>query len=106
MTTVKLYRNAKNHIWSDDQIWAAHESTDGFDFVGTFGPLIPWDGGDCPLPPDTQIIAYFRNRRPYVGQAIWPDMPESAKPFMWHHAPSGPRTDPAADIVAYRIKLD
>jgi hypothetical protein len=103
---IKLYWDKKNHIWSDDQIRAAFEDFQNFNLIGTFGPWTPWAGGDCPLPPETPIIAYFRDRRPYVGPAIWPDMRAKAKPFMWHHAPSGPRTEPGSDIVAYRVQIE
>lgn len=96
---IDVYRDTATNALTD-------APADGREYVGTYGELINWQGGDCPVPPDTEVIAYFRGRRPYLGPAIWPDMPASAKPFIWHHAPMGKRTDPKADIVAYRVKVE
>ena len=70
------------------------------------GPIIPWAGGDCPVPESTLVRCLFRGRLPYLGAAIWPEMPASARAVMWHHAPSGRRTNPASDIVAYQVACD
>jgi hypothetical protein len=69
-----------------------------------FGPLIPWAGGECPLPHDKVVRCLFRGREPYIGEAIWPLMPEKFKEMMWQHAPYKARTDPQQDIVAYQVK--
>jgi len=93
-------------IYRDTETNTIHETHgEGRVAIGNYEQWIEWRGGECPVPHDTQIIAYFRGRRPYVGPAIWPAMASRAKPFMWHHAPSGPRTDPASDSVAYRVRL-
>lgn len=69
------------------------------------GRLIRWRGGDCPVPPGVIVRALFRGRRPYVGPAIWPGMPERGRATMWRHAPSPGRSDPNADIIAYQVAL-
>lgn len=71
----------------------------------TYGPIYPWEGGDCPLPHDTQVRCLFRGRPPYEGLAIWPGLPEQAKASMWKHAPAPGRIDPNRDIVAYQLRL-
>lgn len=93
---MKLYRNTRTN-----EITEAN-SADAVE-LGEFGPLIQWHGGDCPVPHDAILIAYFRGRPPYFGNAIWSGLPERAKQFVWHHAPSGPRNRSAADIVGYRM---
>lgn len=70
-----------------------------------FGAFFPWHGGDCPVPPDTEVRCLFRGRRPYVGPAIWPSLPDSAKANMWKHAPAPGRPDPMNDIVAYQVRV-
>ena len=73
--------------------------------MSEYGPLIGWNGGECPVPPDTQVRCFFRGRNPYSGPAIWPQLRDEDQATMWHHAPSGRRFDPAADIVAYQVKV-
>lgn len=77
----------------------------GRDHDAEYGPLQLWLGGECPIDPNTQICAIFRNRYPYFGPAIWPEFSASAAATMWHHAPSGRRTDPNADIVGYMERV-
>lgn len=67
----------------------------------TPGPLMPWHGGDCPVDAAQIVRCYFRGRRPYVGQAIPPEIPKGSE--MWAHAPAKGRTDPRFDIVAYQV---
>jgi hypothetical protein len=70
-----------------------------------FGALQDWSGGECPLDPGTLVRCVFRGRRPYVGPAIYPAMPERAKVAMWQHAPCEGRSDTAMDIVGYQVRL-
>ena len=71
----------------------------------TYGPYVKWAGGECPVAADTNVRCLFRGRRPYIGQAIWPDLPELAKAAMWMHAPAPGRHDPAMDIIAYQVRV-
>ena len=70
-----------------------------------FGPMLPWSGGECPVNPDTVVRAVFRGRRPYIGRAIWPELPERGKASMWRHAPCAGRHNPAYDIIGYQEAL-
>jgi hypothetical protein len=70
-----------------------------------FGTLKPWRGGECPVSHDVIVRCIFRGRRPYIGKAIWPEMPERGRPYIWTHAPAPGRTDPAYDIVAYQERI-
>lgn len=70
-----------------------------------FGPLSPWSGGDCPIPPSAYVRCLFRGRRPYIGPAIWPELPDSGKAAMWRHAPAPGRSNPASDIVAFQARI-
>lgn len=70
-----------------------------------YGPLVEWHGGACPVDPNIQVRCFFRGRRPYVGPAIWPQLRGEDQAIMWQHAPHGRRTDPAADIVAYQVRV-
>lgn len=67
------------------------------------GPLIPWGGGECPVHPEARVRCHFRGRRPYVGPAINPNVPQDKQASIWRHAPFYGRTDPAFDIVAYEV---
>lgn len=71
----------------------------------TFGPIVAWSGGECPVDEAAEVRALFRSRRPYIGPAIWPEMPEQGRAAMWQHAPYPGRTNPAADIVAYQVRI-
>lgn len=70
-----------------------------------FGPVTEWPGGACPVPPSSEVRCLFRGRRPYVGPAIYPELPARAKEAMWHHAPYPGRSNPASDIVAFQARL-
>ena len=52
-----------------------------------YGPPIKWDGGECPVPPDTVVTAQLRS-----GEVLGPDR---ASAFTWNHI-GGP-----GDIVSY-----
>ncbi len=69
-----------------------------------YGPVKPWAGGACPVSPDADVRCIFRGRRPYLGKAIWPGLPERYKGAMWLHSPAPGRTDPTADIVGYQVR--
>lgn len=51
---------------------------------------IKWEGGECPLPDNPDVIVKWRNGATWRGRAF---------DFQWHNMPS----DPSADIRAYRI---
>ena len=70
-----------------------------------FGEMRQWTGGKCPVAPTQIVRALFRGRRPYIGEAIWSQVPDRLKDSVWMHAPSKGRTDPAADIVAYQLRI-
>lgn len=70
-----------------------------------FGEIKDWHGGDCPVDPDTIVRCIFLGRRPYIGQAIYPALPERAKAAMWQHAPCEGRCDPAMDIIGYQVRI-
>ena len=71
-----------------------------------FGPVIPHNGGECPVAPDQHVRCFFRGRRPYPGgPAIPPYVPEAYKSSVWKHAPAPGRFDSAMDIVAYQVRL-
>lgn len=80
--------------------WCEGRAPDAF-----YGPLIQWNGGKCPVPPDTLVRCIFRGRRPYLDVAIWPHLPERAKESMWMHAPAPGRVDPDFDIIAYQVRV-
>lgn len=77
----------------------------GREHDAVYGPVREWTGGECPVDPNMEIRALFRNRRPYFGPAIYPDFSPENQATMWHHAPSGRRHNPDADIVAYQVRL-
>ena len=81
-------------------VWARKRAPDA-----VYGPVHEWNGGECPIDPNMEIRALFRGRNPYFGPAIWPQLRPQDQVTMWHHAPSGRRFDPAADIVAYQVRL-
>ena len=70
-----------------------------------YGPLTPWAGGACPVSGDTLVRCLFRGRRPYMGPAMWPGFHYQAQRAMWCHAPAPGRPDPAADIIAYQVRI-
>jgi hypothetical protein len=70
-----------------------------------YGPVIPWEGGDCPVSPDVFVRCFFRDRRPYIGRAIFEGLPDAMKSSVWEHAPFKYRADPANDIVAYQVRV-
>ena len=51
-----------------------------------YGPWIKWNGGECPVPPDTVVTVQMRS-----GKVLGPDR---ASAYMWNHI---------GDIVEYRI---
>ena len=53
-----------------------------------YGPWIKWDGGECPVPPDTLVGVKLRCRSSELSSL--------AKRYYWHHNGDG------ADIVSYR----
>ena len=53
-----------------------------------YGPWIKWDGGECPVPPDTLVGVKLRCRSSELSGL--------AKRYYWHHNGDG------ADIVSYR----
>ena len=53
--------------------WIADRPADA-----AYGPMKPWGGGECPVPPETPVRAVFRGRRPYIGPAIWPSFPATS----------------------------
>lgn len=55
---------------------------------------IPWEGGECPVFPDTPVNVHLRNGRASVGDGIsaW-----SASQYDWTH------TGHSSDIIAYRV---
>jgi len=72
-----------------------------------FGPLVAWDGGERPVPPETIVRCLFRHgrRRPYIGRAAWEHHSQFSQAAMWHHAPSPGRNNPGSDIVAYQVEV-
>lgn len=80
------------------------------DWVGglpdyVFGPLTEWSGGECPVPASSEVRCLFRERRPYIGPAIWGGMGEAGKAAMWQHAPFPGRSNPGSDIVAFQARI-
>lgn len=65
-----------------------------------------WNGGECPVPPETVVRCLFRGRRPYIGHAIWQGLSGADACAMWRHAPSPGRIDPMMDIVAYQVEAE
>jgi len=70
-----------------------------------FGPITEWSGGECPVPPDAEVRCLFRDRRPYIGPAIYPGFPEPARAAMWQHSPYPGRSNPGSDIIAFHARL-
>lgn len=70
-----------------------------------YGPVIPWEGGECPEDAATQVRCFFRQRGPYVGSAIWEHLSPDAAASMWQHAPFGTRHDSERDIIAYQVRV-
>lgn len=74
------------------------------DFVpDAFGPLVAWNGGVCPVSPDTVVRLHFRGRSPYVGHALNKEMPEKYRASIWQHAPFLGRNDSAMDVIGYQV---
>lgn len=64
-------------------------------------PWIEWNGGECPVDPETLVLVRFRPH-PWEGKPIELKVRQAASAggFVWqHHGSSG-------DIVAYRIASD
>lgn len=87
-------------------IWDYCDDIDDEPDQEQFGPIIPWSGGNCPLPIYQRVKVHFRGRAPYVGPAIRRDFPKAAQENMWNHAPAGGgRIDPMYDIIGYQVAL-
>lgn len=62
-----------------------------------WGSWIPWEGGACPVKPDTTIM--FKKRSGAEGLSLGPQQ------FSWEHSGKGnARHVPSADITAYRLR--
>jgi len=70
-----------------------------------FGPLSEWNGGDCPVPAQSEVRCLFRERRPYIGPALYPGFDKMAQNAMWQHAPGAGRSNPGSDIVAFQARI-
>lgn len=70
-----------------------------------FGEMRKWHGGHCPVEETAIVRCVFRGRRPYIGPAIYPMLPDVGKEAMWRHAPFKSRVDPAMDIVGYQMRV-
>ena len=57
-----------------------------------YGPWIKWDGGECPVPPDTMVDLQFRGGGSQSGYPAYA--------YFWRHGGDGD------DIVEYRIVLE
>lgn len=72
-----------------------------------FGPVIPWEGGDCPVHPDTPVRFIYRDGKSGEGLAIPGNFRKGAMAkyanLIWHHAPMPARTKPENDIIAYQV---
>ena len=54
-----------------------------------YGPSIKWDGGECPVPPNTRVKVKFRDGDSQSGHPAYA--------YYWHHDGDG------ADILTYCI---
>jgi hypothetical protein len=70
-----------------------------------FGPLMPWQGGACPVDPNILVRCIFRGRRPYVGKAIHPEFPRGKEAAIWAQAPLPGMDEDGTDIVAYEVQV-
>ena len=72
-----------------------------------FGDVIEWNGGDCPVHPDTIVKFWYRSGRNGIGRAIPDTMRvEPAIRYahlIWQHAPAKGRSKPENDIIAYQV---
>ena len=59
-----------------------------------YGPEIKWEGGECPVPPNTRVEVKFRDGDSQSGH------PAYAYVYSWRHDGDD------ADIVEYRIVID
>ena len=57
-----------------------------------YGPSIKWDGGECPVPPNTRVKVKFRDGDSQSGHPAYA--------YYWHHDGDG------ADILTYCIIIE
>lgn len=57
-----------------------------------YGPSIKWDGGECPVPPETMVEVRYRNGDTETGN--------SADEYLWHHGFG------ETEIVEYRAAIE
>lgn len=83
-------------IWQEGQwVWL------GSEFRGSMVPVTPWvehDGKGCPVPEGTMVQVRYRERRELDRGDAFPT--KAGALWTW---PGRPNSDPANDIVAYRL---